>query len=147
MVINIRTQQTDDAKQCKAESSFTKCGFSPLIRQYFNSFCYMTDTLCLFQDLWWQIVTTSAVIRSNSILSSVTLSVAVSCCSASFPASSTPHTHPHPTSSLPWLRLAGWQHYQFLLSACLQKIAYVTVITGSIKARVMQIHWCSQPSS
>lgn len=59
---------------------------------------------------------------------------------ASQSAPATPHIeHPHPTSRS-WLGLACWLHYQFLLSACLQKAAYVTVITGSIKASVMQNH-------
>ena len=118
------------------------------IRHLFRSlYSYKADTLCLTQDLCWQIVTTSAVFRSNSILflSSVTLSVAVPSCSTAFPRL----LHP-PTlfPSLPWLKLAGWHHYQFLLSACRQKkIACVIVITGPIKAGVMQILSAVNPAT
>lgn len=66
----------------------------------------------------------TAASRCNSIssLSSLTLSVAVPCCS--FVASPPPPPSLHsssPTPSLPWLRPAGWHYYQFFLSACLQQ--------------------------
>lgn len=58
----------NSAKQCHV---LQKVGFLPssCIKQYFKSlYSCMTDTLCLCQDLWGQIVTTNAVFGSNTAL-------------------------------------------------------------------------------
>lgn len=116
------------------------------IRQLFRSLhSYKADTLCLTQDLCWQIATTSAVFRSNSIrfMSSVTLSVAVPGCSTAYPRLLHP---PTPFPSPPWLKLAGWHHYQFLLSACRQKNCLRHSHYWVYKSRGNADSQCSHPS-
>lgn len=110
-------------------------------------------SLCEIMSLLGFTVATYAVLGSNSTLTVFVLSDPV-CCSPLLlyhrlsPPPSTPTrilTPPILCLGCDWL--AGRHHYQFFLSACLQKIAYVTVITGSIKVRVMQIHCAVRPAT
>lgn len=78
-------------------------------------------------------------------LSSLTLSVAVPCCSILLPRPPTQPSSPHPISPL---AEAGWLAPLSIPSVSMPaKIADVIVITGCIKAAVMQIHSAVHPAS